>query len=149
QTIPDEQSRTAELYNFYSVREKYEEAQKYLDELEKKKPDDVDILQQQFLLSIRGSKFDRAKDYVSKLSQRNADGVGGAQIRGQFELAKNNPEGAINEFRAAERELPTDAVLKVRLAQALLATSPPRYEEAIQSLKQALDFQPRNFMANK
>lgn len=148
-TIPNDIERAAQSFNFWIAERDYRRAVTYLDEMEALQKDNVDVLRLQFDMALRLEECERAETYASRLAQLNADGAGGAQYRGRHELQCGNPEKALSEFRAAEREFPTDSELKIRVAQALLVLQPPRYDEAMQTLEQAIEFDPRSFMAHR
>jgi tetratricopeptide (TPR) repeat protein len=147
--IADPCDRVAEFYNFYSGKQDWEKCQTYADELEKCRPDSNDTLQVQFALALRRKQFDRAEQYMVKLAKANADNANGNVYRGQIKLAREDYEGALADFRAAERELPTDVEMKVRVAEVLLRCNPPRVEEAVTVLKTAVEYNPRHFAANR
>ncbi len=149
ESIPDEANRAAELFSFYYTRERYEESAPHLARLEQLRPNDAGVLEQQFLLHLRLSKFKEAEAYALRLAEKNADSANGAVFRGQLKAAQRDFEGALTEFRAAERLLPNDSNLKVRIAQAMLALPEPRLQESIPVLQQAVQFDPLNFQANR
>ncbi len=147
--IPDEATRLTELYNFHVTRGDPKSAAQHLDALEKLTPDDPQILRLQFETSLAGLDFAKAEKYLPILTRRNADNAGGAVLRGMLKGAQGDPIAAVQEFRAAEQLLPTDSQLKLRIAQALLQHSPPQVEQAVESLQQALEADPRSFIGNK
>jgi predicted Zn-dependent protease len=147
--IPNDFERAREFFSFWAAQNDIERAVTYLDRMEELKPDDADVLRMQLDLALRREKCERAARYVKTLAELNADNVGGATFRGKYELACGSVETALSEFRAAEREFPSDSRLKVNIAEALLRLKPPRYAEAIQALKQAVEFDPRNFLAHR
>jgi predicted Zn-dependent protease len=147
--IPDDFERAAEHFNFWVAQQDLERAVTHLDEMERLRPNDPDVLRLQFDTALRLQNCPRAEQYASRLAQTNADLVGGALFRGRYELSCGAADKALSEFRAAERELPTDPELKMRIAQALLLLKPPRYDAAIQALEQAVEFDPRSFAAHK
>lgn len=147
--IPDEKSRNSEFFAYYWQNEKYEEAARYLDLVEKDRPDDRQVLDQQFNLQIRLNNLERAEKYVAKLAAQNADRAGGAVYRAILRQAQKQFDAALIEYRAAEQALGRDSDLKVRIAQMLLNMTPPRIEDAQRELVQAVEYNPRNFLANK
>jgi tetratricopeptide (TPR) repeat protein len=157
ESIPDTAQRASDLYNYYAARKSYEQAARCLDEfekheLEKAEPDDrvlPAIFDQQFTLALLRGQFDRAEQYSTRLTESNADGAGGAVYRGRLALARNAPEQALREFYTAQRDLPGNSDLNVYIARAMLASSPPRFEEALEPLGQACKANPRHFLANK
>lgn len=147
--IPDPRERAAEFYNFFVSRGEPASAVPYLDELEKIEPDDEQILRLQFELALTVGDFPKAERYIVPLSRRNVDRADGAVLRGMLKAAQGDPEAALRDFRIAEARLPGDVVVQLRIAQALLQLAPPRAEDAIEALRQALLADPRNFQANK
>lgn len=147
-TNPDELERATDLYNFYSSRDRLEEAAPHLDVVEKRRPDDPAILEQQFLLNLRLERLDRAEQYAARLARLNADRAGGATYRARLKMARNDPAGALVEYSAARRERPTDSKLAFEVARALLACRPPRTEEALAALRDSVEFNPLNVEAN-
>ncbi|MFO0840328.1 MAG: tetratricopeptide repeat protein [Phycisphaerae bacterium] len=147
--IEDPQRRAKELFSFYGLRQQFDKAQPYLDELEKAKPDDIDVLKQQFSSAIALKDIAKAERYLAKLAPMNADRAKGAVMRGQLAATKGDLAAALQEYRAAQADLPLDTNLKLNIAQVLLAQEPRRYEEALEVLKQVVEVEPRHFMANK
>lgn len=148
--ISDPAQRAMEHINYWMTRGNYANAANYADELEKVRgANDLDTCQVQFELAIQLKQLDKAEKYATKLGELNADKVGGARYRGQLLFAKGELDKALSEYRIAERELPTDSGLKVQIAQALLSFAEPRYDDALEVLNKALEFDPRDFYANK
>lgn len=147
--ISDPTQRATELYAHYFSRNNYEQAGAALDELEKLKPADNTILTQQFMLALQRKQLTRAEQYVTRLAAANADSAHGAVFRGQLKYAAGDFTAALAEFRNAEKDLPTDADLKVKIATALVSSAEPRYDEALETLKLALEYSPRHFPAHK
>ena len=147
--LPNERDRAAEYFNYWVASDEYDKALPYLDQMERMRPDDVEVLRLQFNAALRSDNCERAEKYAVALTKLNADRVGGATYRGKYELNCGDPGKALSEFRTAEREFPTDTVLKVQIAQALLLMQPPHYEEAMQPLQRAVEFDPQNFTARK
>lgn len=145
---PDPYERAAEYYNFWFQRGDLEQAARYLDEMARLRPDDLQVLQRQFDLALQRGDCEQAGRHCAALANLNADQVGGATFRGQYELRCGSPDKALREFRTAERTFPTDSWLKTLVARALLLLTPPRYDEAIRTLEQALEADPRSFVAH-
>lgn len=143
--IPDVATRTQELYVYYSNLGKDDKASEALDALEKLKPDDRSVLESQFLLALHRKQYDRAAQYVTRLTALNADGAGGARFRAQLNLSRNDAEGAVRELRSALQKFPGDSGLLTMLAVAQSG----KPEEAIGTLREALDSNPRNLQALK
>ncbi len=149
QRIEDPIKRARELYGFYAVRQQFDQAQPYLDELEKATPDDLALQRQQYALALSRRDFERAERYLARLVDKNVDGAKGSVLRGQLAQARNDAPRALTEFRAAEALLPLDTSLKISIAQVLLAHQPPRYDEALEVLLRVVENEPRNFIVNK
>jgi len=149
-TEPDPQRRAQQYFDFYAGRREYEQAQPYLDELERAQPDSVLVLEQQFMLKLQLKQYERAAAYIVKLTQANegrgADNAGGATYRGRLALARGNAAEAVREYREAQLKLPRSAQLQIDLARALLGVG--RYEEAVAALLEAVKLNPRSFEAN-
>lgn len=150
ESVADPEQRALEFVNYWMTRGKFEEAATHADQLEKiKGSNDVETCTLQLQLALQLKQLEKAEKYANKLGELNADRVGGARYRGQVLAHKGELDKAMAEYRIAERELPTDSGLKVQIAQALLSYSPPRYEDAMAALTLALEFDPRDFFANK
>ncbi|MBW7904457.1 MAG: tetratricopeptide repeat protein [Phycisphaerae bacterium] len=145
----DPVTRAAEYFTFYAARGDDVQAAKYLDDLEKARPDDPFILLQQFTLNMRRGELARAEEYTVKLARLNVDHAGGATYRGKLKLTKGDPEGALAEFYAAQRTLPGNSELQVWIAQTLLSFKPQRAEEALTALLKAVEYDPKDFQANR
>ena len=148
-TIPDEFDRAAEYFNYWVARGDADRAAPYLDQMEKLRDDDVRIKELQFDMALRRHQCDRAQEYAGKLAKLNADQVNGATYRGRYELACGDASKALSEYRAAERDFPNDPDVKVRIAQALLSLKPPKMDEAARALEKAVEYDPRNFVAQR
>jgi tetratricopeptide (TPR) repeat protein len=150
--IPDDFERAGEYVSYWVSRGEFERAASYLDQMEglpKSREDEVRVFRSQFDIALRLENCERAAKYATALARLNADHVGGALFRGQYELHCGDPEKALSEFRVAEREFPSDSELKIHVAQALSLLKPPHLEEAIPTLVQAVEFDPRSFAAHK
>ncbi len=154
-TNPDENARLSELYSFYQSRNLLDKAAECLDRIEKLRPNDRDVLIQQFYMALQragekegGDAFvARAAGYVDRLVALNADGAHGATYRGEIAMIRGNTEDAIRELRTAQRELPRDSELDVKMALAYLAAN--RRNEALEALNSAIEANPRSYRANK
>ncbi|MFQ5806010.1 MAG: tetratricopeptide repeat protein [Phycisphaerae bacterium] len=147
--IPDDFARANQYFSFWLAQDDLERAAKHLDQMESLREGDVNVLRMQLDMALRLENCERAAAYTTRLSQLNADQVGGATFRGLCELACGDPQKALSEFRAAEREFPSDSKLKINVARAMLLMQPPRYDRAIQTLEQAVELDPRNFLAHR
>ncbi len=148
-TIPDEFDRAAEYFNYWAAQNDPDRAAPYLDQMEKLRDDDVRIKELQFDLALRRHQCERAQEYAGKLAKLNADQAGGATYRGRYELSCGDPAKALSEYRAAERDFPNDPDIKIRIAQALLSLKPPKMDEAARALEMAVEYDPRNFVAQR
>ncbi|QOJ15029.1 MAG: tetratricopeptide repeat protein [Planctomycetia bacterium] len=144
--IPDEVTRNVELTAYYTSLNQFDKAAAALDQVEKARPQDRAVLEQQLGLALNRKAFDRAGQYVTKLANINADGAGGATYRGQLALARGDAATAVREFRAALQKLPGDSRLLVLLAAAQMDSSP---RDAIASLTEAVASNPRSLPALK
>lgn len=147
--IPNEAQRDVELFSFYSTRNMLAEARQVLDRIAASRPNDVRVRQQQFVIALRAQDFTRAGELALQLKQSNADGASGRLFFGELYLAQRRFAEAYTEFAAASRELPTDSSIKVRMAQCLLVQNPPRRDEALTLLRDAVAADPTSFVTNK
>jgi len=149
ENIEDPQERAFQLFTYWYGRKEYRKAANYMDELEKYRGRTAQICQAQLELALRFEDFDRAEQYVARLAEMDADRAGGATFRGRLAVLRGDLEAGLREFRAAERALPTDVTVKLLLARTLLMQDPPATAEAIDVLRQAVEFDPLNFDANR
>jgi tetratricopeptide (TPR) repeat protein len=147
--IPDEFERAYEYFSFWRVQGELQRAVGYLDEMERLRGGDPQVQRFQFEMALRMGNCQRAEKYANLLAQADADQMGGALYRGRYELACGDAAKALLEFQAAEREFPRDSKLKTHIAQALMKLTPPRYEQAIESLTDAVNYDPQSFDAQK
>ncbi|MBI5864327.1 MAG: tetratricopeptide repeat protein, partial [Planctomycetes bacterium] len=149
-TLPDECDRTRDYFNFHASRQNYAKAAEYLSALIKcQGEDNEEVLRAAFELKLALNKPDEAEPYLISLTKKNADRAGGSVLRGQFKMAKGDLPGALAEYRAAERDLPSDVRLKIQIAEILRRSAPPQLEEALESLRQASELDPRDFDVNR
>lgn len=146
--MPKKEGETPEAYA-ERVQAAYHEADQHLAALDKIEGEDGGRLRMRFELALQQGEPERAETLIPRLTELNVDRAGGAVLRGQLAMVRNKPDDALLEFRDAERKLSTDPQIKVMVAQALVRMPEPRYEEAIETLKQAVEIDPRNFAANR
>lgn len=148
-TNSDPFARASEYHSFYAARDNHEQAGKQLDEMEKLRPQEPLVLYYQMERWLREKKIEAAEEYAVKLGRLNADKAGGATYRARIKLARGDSEGALTEFYAAQRTLPSDANLQVWIARTLLSFERPRLEEALGALQLAVDYDPTDYAANQ
>lgn len=151
--------REWELYLLAYTNNDTEAARASLEALEpllRDLPDDASppvtlnvVLDRQFALALATNELDRAADMVAELTERNVDRVEGARVRGMLALARGDGKTAVRELRAADRQLPDDADMKVQLARAHMAVDPPQQAEALAVLEEAVSINPRHPAANR
>lgn len=143
-------TRYGELYNFYisEGRRDLSKAEQNLKEMIKLRPDSAELIDKQFALALAQKDFAAAEGLAAKLTAIDADLCGGATYRGRLELARGNPEASVAELRSAERQRPSDSFLKTLVAQALLASPAHNADEAIETLKAAVEINPLSFRAH-
>ena len=147
--IEDEYERAFEFFSFWQANGELQNALSYLNQMEQLRKDDLQVQRYQYELALRMKDCPRAEKYATALGKANDDQVGGALYRGRYQLNCGEPEQALSELRAAEREFPRDPELKILIARALMSVTPARYEEAMQSLESAIKYDPRSFDAQK
>lgn len=150
ESIEDECQRADSLINFYALRGNWEKIAELLPSLEKcRGADDPTFMNLSFDLAIAKSDLDAAEQWSLRLTRANADRAGGATYRGRLAGYRGKIPDAIREYRLAERDLPSDPMIKATLAELLLRSAPPQIDEAIAVLKQGLEIDPRNFAINR
>lgn len=145
--IEDPFTRAVEYYNFYQTRDQWTEAKRYLEEAEKLRPDDAQVLTFQFGLALKESDWTRAETYVAKLAAANTDRAGGASYRGTLALAKGDMAVAVRELEDADRKLPANSLIRTRLAQAYLGSG--QTERGMKLLEEAVQVNPRDLDVRK
>lgn len=144
------EARAAELYNFYIARDEWDKAREQLTELEKLRGEsDETVVKMRFEVALRMKDYAAAETLLPQLSSLNADRVNGALYRGRLAEARGEMSAALQEYQAAERVRKSDSEIKLRIARCYMRRQPPDYNAAIAVIKQALNFDPRSFGANK
>lgn len=149
EATPDEDTRQNDLFTFYSQTGDLDKAAAALDRLAQLRPDDRDVLEQQFILAMKRQKLDEAEKLATRLAARNADLAGGARYRGQLALARQSWEDAVREFRALVAALPNDSVAHFNLGLSLLQGRTANVEESINALNRAIELNPNYLAAYK
>ncbi len=139
--------RAVGLFDFYSNKDKFDEASKYLDEAEKVRPDAPVILDRQFRLALRNKDWEKAEQYVKKNAKLNLDGTEGAIAEGRLTMAKGDNEHAIDLMRTGLQKFPTNSIGWTYLAEAYSAVG--RREDAKSVLLEAVRLDPTNGFANR
>ena len=146
---PDPQAREAEYIAFYVTRMNWEQALPHVEALRKLDPNSLDAVEQEFRVRLALRQFKEAEGLLSQLAQANDgaghDRAGGALYRGELAAAQGDGESALREFRHAVSVLPKSDELFVRLARACLLAG--RVNEALTALEQAVESNPRSFVA--
>lgn len=146
----DPAERAGEYMNFWWSRQNWDKVEEHLNELARIRGDDApEVLLSRFNLALRTNRLEDADKAAAALAAKNLDRAGGSTFRGDVKIARNDLAGALAEFRNAERELPGDVSVKLKIAEVLMRHDPPRLQEAVPALMQAVEFNPRNFDANK
>ncbi len=150
QQAPDAYTRASELYSFYVEGGRdYKKAAEQLAEMVRLRPDSLDLVDRQFMLSLMMNDLAAAEKYALPLTRANLDQAGGATYRGRIEMARGNFDKAVTELRSAERLRPSDSGLKALIGQAMLASGSAPSQEAIETLKSAVEINPLNLTAHK
>lgn len=129
-------------YQLEYIQKNYEQAQVHLDEAEKIKPDDIQVLEFQIGLAAQSKDWPRAEKYVVRLSELNGDNADGATYRGSLALARGDCAEALKYFFDAQSKLPTLSSLKFKIAQAHVCLG--QKELALEVLNQAVKSNPRD-----
>lgn len=130
-------------------RGEFDEARKHLDEAEKIKPGDNQVLIARMQLLLKERKFDEAAPLVERIARDNADRIDGLSVRTQFALQRGDAAAAIRYGNELVGKYGEFAANWLWLGQAQQAVG--QYREALASFDQALQRQPNNVdaMRNK
>lgn len=150
ESIEDECQRVGALIEFHGSRGNMEKLSELMPAFEKcRGADDPTYMNVSFELAMAKRDLDAAEQWSVRLTRANADRAGGATYRGRLAGIRGKIPDAIREYRLAERDLPSDPMIKATLAELLLRSAPPQIEEAVAVLKQGLEIDPRNFAINR
>lgn len=124
-----------------------DQAEKYLAEAERLKPDDVKVLGTRFEFLLQQRRFDEAAPLLKKLAAANADEVNGHLSRFRFAVAKGDLAAAEAAARDMTRSRPQFDLGWQCLGQAL--QSQGRYREAASAYSSALERKGRSYESIK
>lgn len=97
------------------------------------------------ILKHRKAKFAESDTYLNKLMAKYPDNYYLKELRAQFLFERGNVDGSISEYRKVLTKLDKSALIRLKLANALLnKKDSASYEEAASQLKAALLTEPRN-----
>ena len=123
------------------------EAERYLVEAEKLKPDDVKVMGTRFEFLLGQRRFGEVAPVLKKLAAANADEVNGELLRFRLAQAKGDLGAAEAAAREMSRTRPQFALGWQLLGQALHAQG--RHRDAAAAYASALERQGRNYEAIK
>lgn len=139
--------RSLSLFDFYFSDEKYAEAQQYVDAAEKEQPDNPDVVERQFRISVMREDWPRAEKYAKRHGELNIDGTEGALSLGRLAMARGKFDDAIGHIRTALQRYPANSLGWTLLAEAYQRAD--RMSEAKNVLVEALKRDPTNGYANR
>ncbi len=161
---PNALARAQEYYQFYATRGEWEQALPHLEEMRKQMPAEFRLVEEEFRVRLGLRQFERVGDLLARLSQYDggvgfdhAGGAtyrgdlalakaGGATYRGDLALAQREALQAVSEYRQAGQKLQAKSgELEIKLARAYLIAG--RINEGLETLKRAVEINPRSFDA--
>ncbi len=93
----------------------------------------------------REAKFAESSKYLNKLLAIEPENPYYLELKAQFMFEKGDVLGSIDEYRKLVPKMSSSALIRLKLANALLnQKNPEAYEEAIENLKAGLVYEPRN-----
>jgi tetratricopeptide (TPR) repeat protein len=137
--IKDPLTRELRLFDFELTLGNATAAIGHLENAENISPDDKNVLELRFRVSIQLKQWDRAQAAVKKLAALNADEAHGRIYQFRLAMARGEMDKAIAVSRQLVNDMPTFARPHLCLAQALQASN--QFEEAIKEYSSALEAQ--------
>jgi tetratricopeptide (TPR) repeat protein len=147
QAEPDERVRNQQLYAFYMAREKYDEAAKIADQVERSNPEDERAVTMQFGLALVKQDWVRAQRYADIASRKDLDGADGGFFRARLATARGDLQKALDELNIALQKYPSFSDGWVQLARIAMGLN--RLEDARKALAKALEINPAKGEAYK
>lgn len=133
--------------DYLASLDKLPEAIKQLDEAEKLKPDDSQVIDRQLRLAIASKDMDRAERYVQRDAALNHDGTEGLLSRGRLAFAKKDYPTAVTLLRSGVEKYPSNAMGWTYLGETYLAMN--QLADAKAMLSKAVEIDPTNGFANR
>src|SRR5262249_30541771 len=96
QTEKDPFTRALSLADFYARHDKVQDVLKYLDEAEKLRPEDNDVIDRQLRAAAAAKDWPRMTKYVQKDGAHNADGTEGKIAQGRMAYAQGRYQDAVD-----------------------------------------------------
>jgi tetratricopeptide (TPR) repeat protein len=147
QAEPDEETRNTQLTTYYATRQKFDEAKKIADEMEKKQPESERVVSLQFGLALATQDWTRAQKYAEIAGRKGMDGADGGFYRARLATARNDLQKAQDELNGALLKYPSFSEGWVQLGNVCLRLN--RIDEARKSLAKALELNPTKGEAYK
>lgn len=121
------------------------------DDILQKYPDDKNIFANSYARAIayhRKSDLKKSLEYLSFLSKNNPDDGFLHELRGQILFENGKIAEAVNEYQKATNLIKQDALIKVQLAVAQIASEDNKLiEDSIINLRYSLTIEPENIFA--
>ena len=147
QAEPDEDARNSQLAMFYATRQKFDEARKIVDAMEKKQPESAQVVSLQFNLALVTQDWTRAQKYVDIAARKSMDGADGGFYRARMAAARGDLQKAQEELNAALLKYPSFSEGWVQLGEVYLRLN--RIDDARKSMAKALELNPNKGEAYK
>jgi tetratricopeptide (TPR) repeat protein len=138
----DETTREMALYELANQDGDGPAALKHLQRAAELSPNDRRVLDQTFLVAVRGHDFAKAEKMIPALSENNYDQANGNLYRFQLAREKGDVPEALRLGRQMSTELPQFAVSWISLGQAYALSGD--WQSAYTAFLQAIEKQPNN-----
>ncbi len=147
QAIPDPLERHLKMAQLRESQQRTDEQMVELQEAAKVAPDNVDVLQQIFIMHMNAGRFTQAEAMLPHLSDLNADTAHGLMLRCKLALARQDIPGALAASRQMTHDMPDFAGSWELYGEALAAQGQP--DLACQQFLAALALQGTNLDASR
>lgn len=130
------------IYNVYSNAGQDDKAAEQLAAAIAADPDNVRVIELQFMEALEAKKFEAAKQIVDKAIARDMDAMGGLSFRARLQAAEGNPSEAANTMQqAVDRGGASPEAYRLLGRMYMLAR---RLPEASRAYEQALKLRPND-----
>ncbi len=140
QSESNEEVRNQQLYAFYASREKFDEAARIADQIEKASPEGERAIMMQFGLALVKQDWARAQKYADIAARKDMDGADGGFFRARLATARGDLTKGLDELNIALQKYPSFSEGWVQLAQINMRLN--RMEDARKSFAKALEINP-------
>ncbi|HUN81802.1 MAG TPA: tetratricopeptide repeat protein [Phycisphaerae bacterium] len=140
--------RAMNLADYYARRENMPESVKYLDEAEKLKPRDPEMIDRQLRTAANMKDWTRMAKFVARDGEVNSDGTEGKIAQGRMAYAQGKYPEAIELLNAGLSRYPS-SLGWTYLGEVYLAIGTGHTADAKAAISKALDLDPTNAFANR